>query len=271
MPGAEQMLDGLGGVNELAGAGDHHDTPHLLGERIQRARYLERQLRNAIAVQRQWHCLEHDVAGSAESRRVSHAQRGDERTVGRLRLGAAMETIRQVGEADLLVVSPDAPDARHLAFGNGDGEGGGVAVFDRGRTRRAAAPSAETALAAAATLRTLDHLLLDARRPDYLAADAHTAVNARDRRAFGRRGDVQVRHARAVHRFGLAGSAEQRLIDIRAGERAELRADHGARQRSAEHREASGQQGAADGGAGYGESERCHQRMVPGNANAPAR
>ncbi len=51
---------------------------------------------------------------------------------------------------------------------------------------------------------------------------------------------------------------EQRAVDERAGEGADLRADGRAGERGAEEGDAGGQQGAADGGAGNGEGEGGH-------------
>ena len=52
------------------------------------------------------------------------------------------------------------------------------------------------------------------------------------------------------------------LVDERAGERADLRADGGAGERGAEDGDAGGQQRAADGGAGNGEGEGGHGGVV---------
>ena len=52
--------------------------------------------------------------------------------------------------------------------------------------------------------------------------------------------------------------AEQGVVDERAGEGADLRADGGAGERGAEDGDAGGKQRAADGGAGYGEGEGGH-------------
>jgi hypothetical protein len=70
---------------------------------------------------------------------------------------------------------------------------------------------------------------------------------------------VQVLEPRPLDAAALP-RAEQRLVDVGAGERADLRADHCPAQRGAEERQSGRQQRAADRGAGGGECERGHQR-----------
>ena len=84
------------------------------------------------------------------------------------------------------------------------------------------------------------------------------AVEARDGRAFGGGGDAQIGEAGPVRQGRVAGGAEQRLVDERAGEGAELGAERRAGERGAEDREARRQERAADGGAGNGEGEGGH-------------
>ncbi len=61
-----------------------------------------------------------------------------------------------------------------------------------------------------------------------------------------------------VRRARLAASREQRVIDERARDGADLRADGGAREGGAEDGEAAREQRAAGGGAGNGEGEGGH-------------
>ena len=106
-----------------------------------------------------------------------------------------------------------------------------------------------------------DALLLEVGGPDDLAAETRAAVEARDRRAFGGGGDLEIGEARAGDGASAAGGAEQRLVDEGAGERADLRAERGAGERGAEQGDAAGQQRAAGGRADGGESERGHQSL----------
>ena len=66
----------------------------------------------------------------------------------------------------------------------------------------------------------------------------------------------------------LAGAGEQCLVDVAAGQGADLRADHGAGDGGAKDGEAGGQQRRADRGAGNSKSERSHQDPIPGNEKA---
>ena len=255
---ADGARDGIGGVDEFAGARDQDDAAHLRLERIDGAVDLEGELRQAVAEILQRHALEDDVGDAAIGRRVVGAFAGDDEAVGRLVLAAGVEAPVVVGEVELLAVGPDAAEAGDLALAQRDGEVGVVEKLLGGRLRR-------SALAAARR----DALLLDVGRPDHLAAEPRAAVEARDRCAFGGGGDLEIGEARARAR-ATAGCAEQRLVDEGAGERADLRADGGAGDGGAEQRDAGRQERTADGGAGCRESERRHQPVTPGKENAPA-
>ncbi len=98
------------------------------------------------------------------------------------------------------------------------------------------------ALAAAAVVSLLvDDHLLKLRRPDHLPRQARAAIDARDRRAFGRGHHLEIGQPRPFDR-ALALRAEQRLVDGSAGERAGQapgnragRAEHGAAGGRARH------------------------------------
>jgi hypothetical protein len=85
-------------------------------------------------------------------------------------------------------------------------------------------------------------------RPDHLAGKPRAAIDARDRRAFGRGHDGEIGKPRAFQR-GLAAATEQRLIDHVAGERADQTPEDGAER--PEH-------GTAGRGAGHCKEESCH-------------
>lgn len=53
----------------------------------------------------------------------------------------------------------------------------------------------------------------------------------------------------------MRGGAQERAVDERSRERADLRAERGTGERGAEERDAGGQQRTADGSAGNGEGE----------------
>ena len=101
--------------------------------------------------------------------------------------------------------------------------------------------------------------------------EARAADDAGDRSAFGRSGDAEVVEAGTTARTRLARAAEERLIDVAAGEGAHLAADHGAGERCAEHGDAGRQQGRADRGTSDCEGKRGHQESIPGKEKAAAR
>lgn len=116
------------------------------------------------------------------------------------------------------------------------------------------------ALAAAlgAGHRDLD-LLLEARRPDQLAADAGATIDARDRRALAGGQPVDRVQARPLDRAGARRTAEQGLVDAGAGDAADRLADDGA-DRPAQRR--------AERAAGDLEKKRGHQSVTPGKEKA---
>ena len=250
--GADLAGDGLGRIDELAGAGDHRYGADARGERIDGARDLEGELRDAVAEGGERQALEDDVGGAAVGRCVAGAFARLDQAVGGLRLAAGVEAAGEGGEVELGAVGPDAADAGDLAFAEGDGEAGEVVVLDGFGLR------AERAALAAAALLGGDDLLLEVGGPDQLSAEAGAAVEARDWRAFGRAGDAQLGEARAFERPRPAGGTEQRIVDEGAAKGADLRADGRAGERGAEDGDAGREQRVADGGAGNGEGEGGH-------------
>ena len=252
--GADFARDGDLRVDELAGAGNEGDGADARLERVDGAVHLEGELRDAVAEVGERQALEHDVGDAAVGRRVAGTFLGFDEAVGGLRLAPRIEAVGEGCEVELLAVGPDAAHAGDLALGHGDGEAGVVAVLGGSGARALA----DGALAAAAALGGGDHLLLEVGGPDDLSADACAAVKARDGRTLRGACDAQFGEAGAIERARLARGAEQRAVDERAGEGADLRADGRAGERGAEDGDAGGQQGAADGGAGNGEGEGGH-------------
>src|SRR5690606_674189 len=68
----------------------------------------------------------------------------------------------------------------------------------------------------------------------------------------------------------LTGRSEQRLIDERAGESADLRADGRATDRGAQNGEPRRKQRAACSATRSSKSESCHQSLTPGNEKTAA-
>jgi HAD superfamily phosphatase (TIGR01681 family) len=91
-------------------------------------------------------------------------------------------------EVDLGAVGPDAADKGNRSLRQADRKIRVIIISKIDLTRRAAAAGRAAALAAGRRRgrhRCADHFE-KARRPDHLAADARAAIDARDRRAFGR-------------------------------------------------------------------------------------
>ena len=242
----------LRGIDELARAGDQHGAADQAREIVDGPEYLEGKLRDAVSVGCERQSFKDDVGDTAKGRCIACAVARLDETVGELRLAARVHAVDDVGEIHLLAVDPYAAKSRDLAFRDGDREVGEVAVID-GRRRSAAAESLTRAAGRAA-----HHLFLEVGRPDDLATETHAAVDARNGRPLGRRGDVQVAEARTLVCSAAAGGTEQCLVDETAGERTDLAADGGARQRGAEKGDAGRQQAGADDGTDGGESERGH-------------
>ena len=172
---ADRLADRLRGIGELAGGRDHGDgavSPRRFGIG-ERAEHLEGELRHAVAEGRERQLLEDDIGGAAIGGRVGRAHlRGDER-IGCLGLVARIPAPGDAGEVHRLAVGPDAADAGDRALAERDGEAGVVEVLGR---LDLAAPAA-----LAAALRGGLRLLAEIGRPDDVAADAHAAVEPRDR------------------------------------------------------------------------------------------
>ena len=98
-------------------------------------------------------------------------------------------------EIDLAPIGPDAADEGDAALAQADREIGEIGIGGGDGLRPAA--HALAALAARALDIRVRHLL-QARRPDELAADARAAVDARDRRALGGGEPVDVLEARPL-------------------------------------------------------------------------
>ena len=137
--------------------------------------------------------LEHDVGEAAIGRRVAAALLGDDQRIG----GLAVRRRCRCGQLTP-VRSSGLPSAQMRltwpigAFAQADGEIGEIAVGRRGRRDGAPRDRPCRRRRRVGSVR-LD--LLELRRPDHLAGDAHAAVDARDRRALGRGHHVEVGRA----------------------------------------------------------------------------
>ena len=242
------FADGLRGVGELARGRDHGDGAGqpLGGVGIgERAEHLEGQLRQAVAIGRERQLLEDHIGGAAIGGRAGRTHlRGDER-VRRLRLVAGIPAPGDAGEVHRIAICPDAADAGDRAFAQGDGEARVVEILGR---LDLAAPAA-----LAAPLRGGLRLLAEIGRPDDVAAHPHAAIEPRDDRAFGGRGDAQRVEPRALDALRGRQRRDDPAVDDRADGGANETAD--GRGADAEDRAADA---AANGGAGRAENESGH-------------
>ena len=242
------LADGLRRVGELARGRDHGDGAGqpLGGVGIgERPEHLEGELRQAVAIGRERQLLEDDIGRAAIGGRAGRAHlRGDER-IGRLRLVAGIPAPGDAGEVHRLAVGPDAADAGDRALAERHGEAGVVEILGG---LDLAAPAA-----LAAALRGGLRLLAEIGRPDDVAAHPHPAVEPRDDRAFGGRGDAQRVEPRALDALRGRQRRDDPAVDDRADGGADEAADGGGA--DAEDRAADR---AANGGAGRAEDEGRH-------------
>ncbi len=226
----------LGRVHELARAGDEAHTLDALFEARPIAGRgtddLERKLRHRIAEALERHVLEDNVSQAAIGGRVVGALDGFNQRVERLILRAGMETPDELGQIERLTVGPDAADARDFAFTKPDSKGKRVAIGGDRRARPTLA--ADIARVGA---------LLEARRPDHLAGDAHPPEHGGDRSPFGGALQMQIGKPRALP---VRRQSEQLLID-RASEPGAAGAPERCADR-ADHAWQAGADGLADGG-----------------------
>lgn len=252
-PGFGLVADGPRVVDELARTGDQRDRADHAAQPVDRPDDLEIELRHAVAVFGKRKALEDDIGEAAIGRGLAGFLRGDER-VGFLRLTAVMDAHRHRGGIELAPVDPNAPDEGDRPLAEADREIGVVAVG-----RFVGLPGA-TALAAALAAGDRDrNLLLEARRPDQLATEPRTTVEARDRRALGGGEPVDLLQARPVDDLVAAGATEPGLVDRRTGQSAQRLSDRAAG-RAAER---GAQRRARDL-----EKKRRHQSVTPGKEKA---
>ena len=238
-------------ITELGAAGDDVDGADVSGSAASGAQYFERQLRHAVAELRHIQSFKHHVSNAAIGRRVRSTLLGDDQAVGILGPGAGIDTHRQSGDVEVLAIGPHPADAVDLAFAERHGKVGKVSVFgDLG---------CSAAALGTAAFRPRAGDFLEIGGPDHLARHAHAAPQPGDRRCLGGRHHPQVGQPRP---FGLALTAEQRLVDDVSGNRTGRPADD-----------------AADGSAeecanalSSGLQYNCgHQPVTPGKRNAKAR
>ena len=238
------LADGLRGVGELARGRDHGDGAGqpLGGVGIgERAEHLERELRQAVAIGRERQLLEDDIGRAAIGRGVRRSHlRGYER-VGCLGLVAGIPAPGDAGEVHRIAICPDAADAGDSppcrassasilspgengpcgtgfgALAERHGEAGIVQILGR---LDLAAPAA-----LAAALRTGLRLFAEIRRPDDVAAHPHAAIEPRDHRAFGGRGDAQRVEPRAFDALRRRQRRDDPAVDDRADAGADEAAD----------------------------------------------
>ena len=208
--------DGLGRIAKFSGAGYQAHAPDQRTQPLDGPQHLERQLRNAIAIIRERHLLENNIREGAIGWGVRGAFLRDDQRIRRLRFIAAVNPHHDGRWIDLLPVGPYATHHRNGTLAESHREIRRIGV---GGLRRAA-----TALAASGLLvRGLD----ESRRPDQLAADADTPVNARHRGAFRRCQSGESCQMRTNRVFGPA--AKQGLIDDRAKRRSDRATENGAK------------------------------------------
>lgn len=190
-----------------------------------------------------------------------------------MRLGARVQTPDVARQVELGAVRPNASQAGDRPLAQRHGEIGVVGeVRARGRAGAACAATAAEggAFARAAAAAGGDGYFLEGCGPDDLSAKARATVEARDRRAFGRGGDLEVGEARAEGRARLPAGRQQSMVDVSAGHGADVLTDHGTGNGGAQDTDTRRQKGAADSGTGNGKRERGHQSITPGNEKAPA-
>ena len=246
---AERLRDRRGLVSEFGRAGDEAYGADHSAEPLDGTHHLEGKLRHAVPEVLQREPLEHHIGEAAIGRRVLGAFLCDDQRVRRLILGAAMHPHGHCGEVELAPVHPDPPHEADRAFAEPDREIGEIAVGSADRLR-----PAPTALAAART-GALDRGvrdLLEARRPDQLAADAGASIDPRDRRALGRGEPVELLQPRPLDEARAVRAGEQRLVDERSRDGAEHAPDR-ASDRAAGCRPESGTDG--------GEEEGSHEQF----------
>ena len=223
---AAALPDALRGIGELAGCRDHSDRLREALRRVwigKRAEHLETQLRDAVSVVAQRQVFEDDIGRAAIGGRVGRAHLCRNERVGRLALIARIPAPCDPGSVQQLAVCPDAANARDRPLAERDREARIVEVLGR---LDLAAPA--TSLAAA--LRGGLRLLAKIRCPDDVAAHPHPAVEPRDHRAFGGRGDAQRVEPRALDALG----GRQRRDDPAVDDRADAGADEAADGRGAD-------------------------------------
>ena len=257
--------DALRGIGELAGCRDHGDRLRQTLRRVrigQRAEDLETQLRDAVAVVAERQVLENDIGRAAIGWRVGlpHLRRMNGSAVWLF--VARIPAPGDPGSVQQLTVGPDAANARDRPLAQCDREAGIVEVF--GGLDLAATPAA-----LAAALRGGLGLLAEIRRPDDVAADPHAAIEARDHRPFGGRGDAQIVHPRAFDPLGRREGRDDPAVDDRADGGADEAADGG--RADAEDRAANA---AANGGTCGTKNEGGHGmisalREQEGEGDAP--
>jgi len=118
-----------------------------------------------------------------------------------------MHAHRQRRAVQEIAIGPNPADAANLALAQANGEIGEIRIARRGRGGgRATEPSL-----AARILAARGDDLFQPRRPDHLPRQSRTAVEARDRRAFGRCHDIEIGEPRPGH--AARGRAEQSPVD----------------------------------------------------------
>src|SRR5690606_21862313 len=187
-------------------------------------------LRYSIAKRRERHPFKDDIGQAAICRRLPRALARADKAVRQLILTAGVEPPRYSAKIQLLSICPDSTNPRNFSFHQADSEIRIVAVFNLfGR-----AAAASTTLAATGHFRG-DDFFLKVRRPNHLSTDTGPSIDTRNRRALRRSRNAQIGEARAGEGAILSGYAKERLVDERAGECADLRADRRACDGSAEH------------------------------------
>ena len=211
----------------------HHGADQPLGAvRIRdRAKHLEGELRQAVAITLQRQILEDHVSRATIGGRVGRPHSGRDERIAALALIAQIPAPGDAGHVHRLAVGPDAANSRNRSFRQRHGKAGVIQILGRRDLGPAAALAANTLGAGA-------HLLAEIRGPDNVAAHAHAPRNPWNDGAFSRGGQAQA--VEACTFYALAGG--ERGYDPAVDDRTDRGADEAADCRPGEAEDRAGNQ-----------------------------
>ena len=129
-PEPERLRDGLRRVDELTRTRDHDDTADFTAQRVDRARHLERQLRNAIPELGKCQFLENDIGRAAKGGRSIRPKLGTDERIGRLIFASRVEPRDCPRKIQFPSICPHAPQAGDLTLAQRHRETREVLVFN---------------------------------------------------------------------------------------------------------------------------------------------